>query len=380
MVLEGFSEPQKAGRIVDITGNKYGMLSVKGFAGIRDKQAHWSCACDCGKEGVVIGGGALRSGNTKSCGCTHNKPAVNRDTQEQFLSKAKEKHGDFLDYSAVNYQGGKVPIILHCPNHGEFSVRPFDHLKATHPCPKCARESQTARQSFTKEMFVQKAKEVHGDTYDYSSVEYKTARKKVTITCRVHGTFDQVPYVHTKGGGCPVCASLSQGDFLRSNKDEFVKKARTVHGEGYDYSNVEYVTARLPVEIVCNTTRQKFYQTPDNHLRGMACSCCANWGFDQGKTGVLYVLQADDWLKIGITNLTPEDRCKSINKKSPRKFSTLTYYLLDGVSCNRIETELLRWLRKAAKPVQEKFQGYTETFYDISPTVLLNKMEEFING
>lgn len=380
MALDGFSDPQKAGRIVDIVGKRFNDLVVTGFAGMMGKNAHWRCTCDCGNEDFVVAGNLLRKGNTKSCGCRKHRPAVNKDSTESFIRKSKERHGDYLNYSKVDYQGGKSEIILICPVHGEFYTKGIDHLTAKHPCPQCARDSTTKKQSFTKEMFAQKAKEVHGDTYDYSLVEYKTARKKVTIKCRVHGPFDQVPYVHTKGGGCPVCASLSQGDFLRSNKDEFIKKARVIHGDAYDYSNVEYITARLPVEIICNTTQQKFCQTPDNHLRGMACSCCANCGFDQGRTGVLYVLQADDWLKIGITNLTPEDRCKSINKKSPRKFSTLTYYLLDGVSCNRIETELLRWLRKAAKPVREKFQGYTETFYDISPTVLLNKMEEFING
>ena len=92
------------------------------------------------------------------------------------------------------------------------------------------------------------------------------------------------------------------------------------------------------------------------------------------------MLQADDWFKIGITNFTPEHRAKAINKGSPRKFSELTHYVLPGQVANATETLMMRWLKKNAKPVIEKFGGYTETFYDISPAAIINKIEEMLNG
>ena len=55
----------------------------------------------------------------------------------------------------------------------------------------------------TKENFIERAKNVHGDKYDYSKVEYKNARTKVCIICPIHGEFWQVPSSHLKGIGCP---------------------------------------------------------------------------------------------------------------------------------------------------------------------------------
>ena len=57
---------------------------------------------------------------------------------------------------------------------------------------------------------MQKAREVHGDRYDYSRVEYKSGHEKVEIVCPEHGSFWQSPNNHTKGdtaAGCPGCAN-----------------------------------------------------------------------------------------------------------------------------------------------------------------------------
>ena len=59
----------------------------------------------------------------------------------------------------------------------------------------------------TAKQFIAKAKEVHGDTYDYSQVEYLGDRVKVTIICFKHGPFSKRPSEHTTAKkGCPVCA------------------------------------------------------------------------------------------------------------------------------------------------------------------------------
>lgn len=57
----------------------------------------------------------------------------------------------------------------------------------------------------TTEEFIKKAREVHGDRYDYSKVEYVNSTTKVCIICKEHGVFEQSPQKHLLGQGCPNC-------------------------------------------------------------------------------------------------------------------------------------------------------------------------------
>lgn len=56
------------------------------------------------------------------------------------------------------------------------------------------------------QLFLSRAAAVHGDLFDYSLVNYKNAHIKVTIICRIHGSFEQSPNSHIQGIGCPLCA------------------------------------------------------------------------------------------------------------------------------------------------------------------------------
>ena len=89
--------------------------------------------------------------------------------------------------------------------------------------------------TITTEDFIKKAKAVHGDKYDYSLVEYKNSRIKVKIICPIHGIFEQAPGNHLLGAGCPDCSGRK-----RSTTEEFIQRARAIHGDKYDYSLVDY--------------------------------------------------------------------------------------------------------------------------------------------
>ena len=104
----------------------------------------------------------------------------------------------------------------------------------------------------TKEEFIKEATEKHEGKYDYSKVDYVNSKTKVCIICSEpeHGEFWQTPYGHLSGRGCKKCANEANGERCRSSKEEFIKKARKVHGDKYDYSKVEYVNARAKVCII----------------------------------------------------------------------------------------------------------------------------------
>ena len=127
--------------------------------------------------------------------------------------------------------------------------------------------------------FLEKAKEVHGDKYDYSKVEYVDSKTKVCIICPEHGEFWQEPAAHLRGYNCPKCANIKRGDTFRDNLGNFIKKAVKVHGAKYDYSKVEYINAYTKVCIIC-PEHGEFYMLPQNHILGQGCPKCAGRGLN----------------------------------------------------------------------------------------------------
>ncbi len=185
-----------------------------------------------------------------------------RMTTEEFIKRAKEKHGDWYDYSKVDYVNAKTDVIIICPKHGEFLQLPYHHLIG-YGCPVCAGKNRNT------EMFIEEAQKVHGNKYDHSKVNYDVPFMKVCINCLEHGEIWQTPgaHIHNKSG-CSECVRNK-----KISTDEFVTKARKVHGDKYDYSKVDYVNAKTDVIIIC-PEHGEFLQSPDSHWRGCGCKKC----------------------------------------------------------------------------------------------------------
>jgi hypothetical protein len=233
-----------------------------------------------------------------------------RNTTESIIKRAVEVHNNLYTYSNATYIGYHKPITITCNVHGDFDQRVADHL-AGKGCRKCQYKNAADKQRFNTNEFVIKAKSKHGDKFDYSKVVYTTARNKITIVCPVHGEFEQIPDTHLRSVyGCIKCSQAALGEQCRSNTKEFIKKAKKVHGEAYDYSNVDYVTAIKPVTIKCMLCNLEFYITPKMHLNGCGCSCSSSGGFDKRAPAILYYLKVlgGQAYKIGITNKTVKDR------------------------------------------------------------------------
>lgn len=120
----------------------------------------------------------------------------------------------------------------------------------------------------TTEEFIKKARKVHGDKYDYSKVEYLYNKTEVCIICREHGEFWQKPKNHLGGYGCPICSGRKKMRTI-----DFIKRAKQVHGNKYDYSKAEYKGNTEKVCIIC-PEHGEFMQRAGHHLRGVGCSKC----------------------------------------------------------------------------------------------------------
>ncbi len=194
-----------------------------------------------------------------------------RLTTEDFLKKAKEIHGNKYDYSLVEYKHSKEKVKIICKEHGIFEQRPNSHLLKM-GCPKCAKNW---KKSF--EDFIKKAQEVHGNKYDYSLVEYKDTKTKIKIICKKHGIFEQRPNIHLKGGGCQKCANIKMSLIKTLDTEIFIKNAKKIHGDKYDYSKVDYIHNKKYVEIICKK-HGEFFQRPNDHLQGRGCVKCSMSG------------------------------------------------------------------------------------------------------
>ena len=298
-----------------------------------------------------------------------------RLTTEEFVEKARNVHGGRYCYERSVYVGSQKKVTITCQEHGGFEQTPNSHLLGV-GCRKCA-----GNHRYTTEEFVEKARGIHREKYSYDKVNYAKTNKKVVITCPEHGDFEQTPGHHLQGHGCVECgfeavavlntltieeflhkARLVHGDRFNYDKvnyvsahhkvvitcsvhgnfeqipyahlsgagcgkcvgnrqytqEEFVEKARAIHGEKYDYRCALYVRTRDKVVIRC-TKHGDFKQTPNRHLRGDGCPSCAPYGFSpHRKSFVYFLVDTETHSRVKIgVTNVPTQRFTQLNKRTP---------------------------------------------------------------
>ena len=198
-----------------------------------------------------------------------------KKTTEQFIKNAIAVHGQRYRYDFVVYSRNSVKVYILCLTHGPFLQTPSSHLMGS-GCPDCGLISRSNKRRKPPSVFPKEAKEIHGDFYDYSLVEYVNCNTKVIIVCPLHGEFPQKPVKHLAGQGCPDCGDTRGAGKNRKPLDEFIKEAKEKHGD-YDYSLViEYPkNNKTKVTIIC-PRHGKFHQSPNSHLRGSGCPDCGD--------------------------------------------------------------------------------------------------------
>jgi len=197
---------------------------------------------------------------------------MKNNTQEDFLIRARAVHGDKYDYSESIYRKSNEKLIIICRTHGKFLQTPSKHL-AGQGCAKCVNSGLSNTIDF-----IEKARLVHGDKFDFSLTEYVKASLKVVIICPIHGKFTKTPNHFLRSvTGCPDCGRNLGRISLTDTNETFIKKARAVHGDKYDYSKVVYVNNETMIIIICKI-HGEFLQTPKGHLKGRGCKTCAGHG------------------------------------------------------------------------------------------------------
>ena len=220
-------------------------------------------------------------------------------TQEQFLENCKKIHGDKYDYSKSVYVDSNTKIIIICKKHGEFLQAPLKHYNKKQGCPLCSNNIKK-----TTEQIIEEFKKVHGEKYNYSKVNYKTINSKIIIICKKHGEFEQTPKIHLKGFGCSICSGNK-----KLTNEEFIEKAKQIHGNKYDYSKTNYTGAFNKVTIIC-PIHGEFNQIARNHIMINKTNGCPKCKTSKGEKIIINFL---DSKKIKYIHQKTFKNCKDIN-------------------------------------------------------------------
>lgn len=212
----------------------------------------------------------LNGSGCKKCSYIGNTTILNLN---DFLSQAAKVHGEKYDYSQSDFTKARNNVKIICPNHGNFFQTPYSHVINKRGCPKCAIDSKKI--SLTS--FIERSKEIHGDKFDYSCSKL-LSNHKIGIICPEHGKFVTNIYSHLNGdGGCPDCRKDKLSNLYKKDIYDFIKSAKKIHGDRYDYSKSKYTACYDQIEIICKK-HGSFFQQANNHLTGYGCPTCGYSG------------------------------------------------------------------------------------------------------
>ena len=205
----------------------------------------------------------------------------------------------------------------------------------------------------TTEGFKARSKAAHGDRYDYSEAEYTDNGTKIKIVCRKHGPFWQEPRHHMNGVGCQKCKGDATAARHSHDINDFIRLAKSVHGDRYDYSAVNYQKSGIKVEIVCRK-HGPFWQRPNTHIgKRTGCPKCAGKFLSTPEFIEKAKAVHGDRFRYENTEYTTIKAHVTITCPKHGDFSQLAESHLTGNGClqcwredrtSKAETELAGWL------------------------------------
>ena len=205
---------------------------------------------------------------------------------EEFKKRSIAAHGDKYSYYEETYKNISSEVMIHCPEHGDFSQIAISHTLGC-GCPVCADNELSKKLTHTNEWFLEKAREIHGDRYIYSLCNYKGLDKHVTIICPKHGKFKQRAADHIKGYGCPVCRSTIGEErinrFLLDNNIRYIREFRIETEKSRNNREGVFVDFYLPdFNIIIEFNGEQHYRPVER------------WG---GEKSFRKQKERDEWLR-----------------------------------------------------------------------------------
>lgn len=304
-----------------------------------------------------------------------------KKTTEEFIRDARDVHGQKYRYEKCKYVRGKDKVEIICSKHGSFFMTPNNHLKGA-GCRPCSVDNRKQCERLDTSTFILKAKEMYGDRYDYSLVDYKGIMKPIDIICKEHGTFSSIPNNHLRGSGCQLCGVKKGRESWLKDENLFSEQVEHIHGKKYSYDFDEYVNSSTHLTVLCDI-HGSFKVTPDNLLRGKGCPICGciksyKRYYKDRELCYLYILELDFnsgeyYYKVG-GSYNPEKRAVGILNECNRIPAGRLVYTYENTpeTIYYIEQVLHRDFSNFRETPPILFKGYTECYND---QILLEVLE-----
>lgn len=245
------------------------------------------------------------------------------NTIPQITALINELFDSKYDCSKIVYTNNHTPVILVCPDHGEFKKTFKDIKSKSSGCPKCGNILKGSYHKKDTAWFIEEAAKVHGSKYDYSQVVYTRTHTKVTIICPEHGEFNQTPASHLYNKcGCNPCS-------VKDYTGGYGVTRFTNHPE------IKTLPARLYL-IQCASDSEHF-------------------------------------VKIGITQKSVIDRFTVYNHL-PYNFETLLEQEGNLYDLFLIEQDIKKQFKKSKYRPSTKFHGHTECFTSETAPLILEAL------
>lgn len=195
-------------------------------------------------------------------------------TNEEYINKVKNIFPEY-DFSITKYTASNKSIEAICPKHGVFR-RQASQLLLGKGCGKCGKESSVLKHRNSIDNLNKRFIKNHEEEfYDPVFVDGNTLSDKILVFCNICGKqFSLLTNNFLSGYGCKNCMRYIFSSRKTLTNDDFIKKSIEVHGNLYDYSEVEYKGINEKVKIKCKECNNYFYQTPDAHWKGGGCPYC----------------------------------------------------------------------------------------------------------
>ena len=194
-------------------------------------------------------------------------------TVEEVILRCQIAHKGFYTYDPFEYKGNTTKMPINCPIHGPFTQRALHHMNG-HRCKWCGVASSAKNRCYTHAELVKRMTEAHDGFYSYelfTKYEHGDWDKPIPIICPIHGEYLQLIELQISGRGCSACGGVKRVSF-----EDFVRRAREVHGDRYEYDfqkigELENITKHIPIHC---RKHGDFQQSPKMHMNGDGCRYC----------------------------------------------------------------------------------------------------------
>lgn len=227
----------------------------------------------CSEHGPFTVHASILLGRGQGCKtCTSLKPRAYKHQAGELYDKIVSMHPNLnIHPFEKEYAGSRTQVMYTCAKHG-LQTKELRKLLEGVGCAKCATDNRT----IDFDEFVRRSNQTHNNRYTYDKEDFDSfSSGYVTAICAIHGRFRTLAQAHSTGSGCPECGIIRRSTAYKVSFDDFVERARTIHGNRYTYDASQYDSMTQPTIITCSE-HGEFIQVASYHIHSESgCPKCS---------------------------------------------------------------------------------------------------------